>query len=441
MTGRVYSYPVTTTREFLQRVSKEFSVPMESLRLIDPEENEKKDTLMKEDTVYFLFVDDRVCGLLPWIDATKLNHFLRIDNPSYIPTETDIQSYSKYHLEYCALYSHHVTLVGEYLDHLSDRGWQRLFCNPDAGEIMTQRLDLVKHHFYEKAKWLAKNPSAVPILKIALQENWPIKNREPFLAELSGNENAFSLLLRYPDSIRYRGFFGGICSNHSPEAMTYLQEEIQKHPQLVDQLDWNHLSANPAATPILFEYPERVNRVSIYYNQNPDIVLWYTLHMDPTDDGWNKIAHYTHPTFIQYIEENMDRLPLSAWKSLSQNEAAIHLLKQDPSKIHWGLLCSNPSPEVIPMIEDRLKQDPPLSISTEEESNAGYNYSKFNVIERLRENRSIFDDLYKDTLNCGSLSLHPHALPFLENHPELIFWMSLSIHPGIYLPITSQSIL
>jgi hypothetical protein len=443
MTGHIYSYPVKTISEFIERLSKDYQIPEELIRLLDPEEDteedKKEDTKdeMKEDVLYVIFVDNSQSILLPWIKEEKLNGYLRINNPSYILTEEDKESYVKHHLEYIAFYPKYTEIVRNHIDKFTKRTWMRFFNNDSAGPIMEEHIDLVKEHFYDNAHWLGLNLSTIPLLERAIEEQWPVKNQESFCEKLSENENAIPLLRRYPHYVNYHG----LSDNPSEDAIQYIKDMLKTDPTIVDKLSWSKLSANSAGIDLLFEYPDRVNRTSVYYNRNPRIVQWYHLYMDPSDEGWKQICYYSHPDFIYFIEQHLDNLPHSAWNSLSQNEGAIDILKKYPSKIHWGLLCNNPSPMVIPMLLSCLvEQYPALRLSSEGESVIGFSYTKHNYVETYK-GKDVFDEFYRFVINRGSISLHPHALPLLERYPELIYWNSLSIHPGIYQSACNNSLL
>jgi hypothetical protein len=435
MTGRLYEYPVRLIGEFLDHISKDYGVPVPCLRLLCPEEDEKDTPIldpsqeMREDVTYLLFLDDTVSPLLSWIDKEQLNHHLRIENPSYLPSEEEKESYARYHLDYCAFYEQHLDIVENHLDQLTDKGWTRLFNNHGAYPLLASHLDLVEKHFQRNAWWVAYNPNMTPLLEHALKEGWSIDGSRRFSHNLSQNENAVPLLRQYP---QYQNI-EGLCSNRSPDAIILLKERIHQDPTLLDRLNWSSLSANEAAISLLFEYPERVSHVAIYHQIHPNVIQWFRRYLpEHTMEGWENICKKNHPDFIAYIEEHMDQLPPSAWKHLSANPSAIHLLTQNPDKIHWGLLCNNPSPDVIAMIEQRLLvTDPPLVTSSILVSNIGYSLTRFNHLENA-QGQTAYDDTLKYTINCGSLSLHPYALPLLERHPEFIYWNSLSVHPGIY---------
>ena len=436
MTGRLYEYPVHLIGEFLDHISKEYGVPFPCLRLLCPEEDKKHTQMsdpsqeMREDVVYLLFLDDTISPLLPWINEVQLNHYLRIENPSYLPSEDEKECYAQYHLDYCAFYEQHLDIVEKRIDQLSDKGWTRLFNNHGAYPVIERHMDLAEKHFPRNAGWIAYNPTMIPLLEHAFKEGWSINESRHFSLHLSQNENAVDLLRQYPEYMNDTG----LCSNRSADVIVLLKERIRQDPTLLDRLNWSALSSNESAISLLFEYPERVSRLSIYHQTHPEVIQWYRLYLpEHTVEGWENICKKKHPDFITYIEEHLDQLPVSAWKQLSTNPYAIPLLKQNPDKIHWGLLCNNSSPDVIDMIEQRLIQDdlPPLEASSILTSNIGYSLTRFNHLENT-QGQTAYDDTFQYTINCGSLSLHPHALPFLERHPEFIYWNSLSIHPGIY---------
>ena len=76
------------------------------------------------------------------------------------------------------------------------------------------------------------------------------------------------------------------------------------------RVDWENLSKNEAAIPIL--------------EQNLDKVDWEELSK-------NKAA-------IHILEKNLDKVD---WEELSMNEAAIHILEKHLDKVSWYWLSSN----------------------------------------------------------------------------------------------------
>jgi hypothetical protein len=141
---------------------------------------------------------------------------------------------------------------------------------------------------------------------------------------------------------------------------------------------------------------------------------------------------------VAFVEEHLDCLTQDAWKTLNRNPSphALSLLRRHPKQIHWSLLCSNPSPEVIPMVEaylDTFEENgfAPF-VSTPMESLLGYTLMGHHTRETYQY-RDLWHDYHKYTINLGALSLHPAALPLLKRRPELIYANSFTIRPDIYV--------
>ena len=139
---------------------------------------------------------------------------------------------------------------------------------------------------------------------------------------------------------------------------------------------------------------------------------------------------------MEYIEEHVEHITEEGWKSLCySNPDAIPLLTRNPEKIHWSLLCCNPSPDVISMIEDVVcsfeEEGFAPFVSEEMVSLLGFSLAKNNIRETYR-GKDMWHEEFKDVINLGALSLHPHALPLLQKRPEWIYSNSFSVRPDIY---------
>ena len=78
------------------------------------------------------------------------------------------------------------------------------------------------------------------------------------------------------------------------------------------KVNWQNLSSNPNAIPIL--------------EQNLDKVSWFRLS--------------SNPNAIHLLEQNLDKVD---WCWLSTNPNAIHILEKNLDKIDWYWLSNNPS--------------------------------------------------------------------------------------------------
>jgi len=72
--------------------------------------------------------------------------------------------------------------------------------------------------------------------------------------------------------------------------------------------------------------------------QNPDKIDWFYLS--------------SNPNAIELIKENLDKIN---WHLLSQNYNAIEILKENPEKINWHYLSSNPA--IFELDYDKMKKN------------------------------------------------------------------------------------
>ena len=100
--------------------------------------------------------------------------------------------------------------------------------------------------------------------------------------------------------------------------------------------------------------------------------------------------------------DGIDKKKLN-WSYLSQNPSAIDLLKENTHKIDWSLLSGNPNPDVIKLLEERIKYQNNLD---------DYRYRKL-VISG-------------NSINCYLLSQNPNAIRLLKKYYNCIVWYKLA---------------
>jgi hypothetical protein len=174
-------------------------------------------------------------------------------------------------------------------------------------------------------------------------------------------------------------------------------------------------------------------------NPDPALLAFYrTLPVHAFDGSWDTLCKHEDPAYLAFIEEHVEYLTSEAWKTLNRNPSphAVALLQRHPERIHWSLLCSNTSPQVIPMIEAYLASFEENGfapfLSTPMESLLGYSLMSHHIREAYQY-RDMWHEYHRYTINLGALSLHPAALPLLQQRPELIYPNSFSIRPDIYV--------
>jgi len=175
---------------------------------------------------------------------------------------------------------------------------------------------------------------------------------------------------------------------------TYLCLSVPSHfmwlvEENLESVDWNALSRNPAAVPLLEKNPMMATSHGLSVNPSPQaiellktkphLMNWYFLSANPAAihlleanlDKVNWVQLSKNPFGLQLWEENLDKVDwvqLSAnpgaiplleanpehidWSNLSKNPAAIHLLEENWYKIDWRGLSANPSPQAIEWLEE-----------------------------------------------------------------------------------------
>jgi hypothetical protein len=128
-----------------------------------------------------------------------------------------------------------------------------------------------------------------------------------------------------------------LCTNPNPEAISLLHRHIES-----EYIDWEYLSENPNALPLLEKYPEKINWN--YASNNFAILSFLEKHLDQVN--WDWFCHNyesTTPEVIRFLEKHAERLSSFGWKTLSSDPIAVPLLEKYPEHIYWKRLCENPN--------------------------------------------------------------------------------------------------
>lgn len=170
------------------------------------------------------------------------------------------------------------------------------------------------------------------------------------------------------NGVTFTPTLGGLCRNNTVTAMvlvsTYIQSLKDNNKQSkLDDINWNILSANPAAEDIMSSNIDRVCWSSLATNpsvkwvldeQFSDIVVqemhWFLLSENPGEWALDLLErHPSHINMRSLCGNTNPRaellLPLVHidWFKLSTNSAdwAIKILKRNINKIRWAGLCAN----------------------------------------------------------------------------------------------------
>ena len=208
------------------------------------------------------------------------------------------------------------TIDPKYLD------WEMLSANPSAVTMLEQNKDKIVWY------WLSQNPEAIHLLKMYPERiNWTM---------LSANPGAFEILSSNKDKIDWNM----LSSNESIECSQMCKDNIDTVS------DWCYMGNNPYMADIILDNLTRVPKNE--FTSNPDIRL-IAKHAGLEEEGvtyklssaWGISANVndialTH-LFTNY-SDNVEYTPLSK----NPNPLALNHLSQNPSKINWEKLLTNP---------------------------------------------------------------------------------------------------
>jgi hypothetical protein len=179
-------------------------------------------------------------------------------------------------------------------------------------------------------------------------EDWVVNSGKLSYYKLSSNSNAIDFLKKHPEYINY----DELCFNQNPEA-----EELMR--SRLDKLNWYNLSYNPSKTAIhlLTENERNVNWKKLSLNRN--ILYFLELRNNRIEDlyklDWDKLSMNTGA--VPLLEEYSLEIN---WKNISRNSAAIELqcdrLSRNKRKVDYKLLSFNETPQAIAILRENLKK-------------------------------------------------------------------------------------
>lgn len=231
--------------------------------------------------------------LIDWVPSNKLStHVLQL-NPNAI------DHIEKYHIP---------------------KLWSLLSANPSAVRYLYHDPSI-----FNKGCWYTNpNPVVIPFI-----EQGKYKDELWVQQKLIENSNAFHLvnpMLLTKWNYRY------LCKNTNPLAIQIIETLLDD----LNDVDWDILSANPAAIHIIEKNMHRINWSSL--SSNPSAI--HILLKNTSRISWFCFSKNTHPLAIEYMKQNLDRVN---WHILSANSAAIYILKENQDKLSWYWLSLNPS--------------------------------------------------------------------------------------------------
>ncbi len=233
-------------------------------------------------------------------------------------------------------------------------------------------------------------------------------------------------------------YVSSLCLNPHPAAMALLEERY------MDRVDWHALSENPAAGHILKRNVSRIVRDQL--SKNPCDDAMDLLKANPRRINWFVLCGNPNPLAVEMIADQLskNREDKVDWSELMSNPGAIEIIKRmynEDGLVHEEL-CRNPHPDAIKILTENMDKINWAELST----NSGAmellraNPDKI-VLSKLVYNTNAGDLMYemierdsgvKGMINAGTLSKNPGMMRVLKKHRDLRRPNTLFRNPGIF---------
>jgi len=257
----------------------------------------------------------------------------------------------------------------------------------------------------EKLDWIAlsRNPCAIEILMEKADYENSLTEEEYNMLEdkkkiswmrLCYNEEATDILKKYPSKILW----------------SYLSNNSKQH--VVDMIKER------------IEY-EKIN-VPEYYDENRVWVNSFSDNKNPEIMELVKERIEYENGLSPYEYDMLEVADVLDWCYLTENPSAIDILKANPGKIVWSLLCNNTNPLAIDLLRERAVVE--NNMSKKDYKKLGdkidwdYLSTNPNAIELLKK--------YPHKINWEMLSANTAAIDWLKENKNAIDWGMLSENPA-----------
>jgi hypothetical protein len=131
-----------------------------------------------------------------------------------------------------------------------------------------------------------------------------------------------------------------LSKNPHPRAIELLEKHIQSRAQtgFLDEVEWNWVSANPSALPLLEKYPHEIK----WGFASSNLGILPLLEKNPDKIHWETLCMMICPALLPFLEKYLYKLCHHCWYFLSSLPDAVPLLEKYPLLIDWGQLSRNP---------------------------------------------------------------------------------------------------
>ena len=260
--------------------------------------------------------------------------------------------------------------------------------NPKALELL--RAQIAKDPDSIDWKELSKNPIAIPLLmEQLLKEEIPTNKKR----------------------IDWEAF----CSNPHPETIGILKKKIMEDPDNKEHyIHWSYLSSNTSN--------EAIKYLSLTENYNN--IDWWVLSGNTNPEAIKLLQGFLHTNYANYSKLN--------WFAICKNEnamAIINTVLQNGDYMKWGAFMSNKNPAAIKIIGKMLIDDPNKIVWAELSSNPSA------IAILLANSQKI--DLFGYSANTNNTKTQA-AIELLkkkineDNNGDIIHWNKLSANTSIF---------
>lgn len=259
---------------------------------------------------------------------------------------------------------------------------------------------------------------------------------------LSQNYNAINLLEQNINRINWMQF----TTNKNPYAF-YLLEKFAK----IEDIPLHYLSMNQYALPILFKilrseydmYKSHISPLFLSLNNNTKIIEYLEQKKENID--WVKenidwVSLSLNENAIDFLKRNPKRI---IWNALSGNKNAIDMLVENPTKIDWFAICRNQNPKAMEMIDNFIQINPRKNLKLLNKDGLSENPAAIPLLKKYPQlinwnwlcvNPNGIEIIEENMghINWSLLSGNPNAIHILKNNMEFVDWVFLSKNPGIF---------
>jgi hypothetical protein len=210
--------------------------------------------------------------------------------------------------------------------------WSDIWLNPNNPLFFSKT-----QNEYKNWRFLARNPSAINIVKNKLKQDPDI------LCNPCLNDNSYNKI-----------HWTDLCLNTSDEAVEIIKNNLDKihwvyfsqnsNPKAIeilknnlDKVDWYYLSQNPGAIEILENNKDKIKLDMLCGNPKAIHIIEKML-TDGKYISWYNLSSNSNAMHI--LEKNLDKV---SWCKLSENPKAIYILEKNREKIIGWCLARNPS--------------------------------------------------------------------------------------------------